>query len=100
MAENPAEQPVLTLTDVARKLVAELRADEPNAADLALWVEISGVSGGTFAYDVYFQATSDAGPGDAVLAHADLSVVGPRPLGGGAGRQRRPAPRGDARRRR
>jgi len=77
MAENRAEQPVLTLTDEARRLVVDLRADEPNAGELALWVEISGVSGGTFAYDVYFQAASDAGPGDAVMAHDDLSVVVP-----------------------
>src|SRR5439155_11692031 len=63
--------------DEARTLVIGLRADEPNADELALWVEISGVTGGTFAYDVYFQATSDAGPADAVLAHDDLSIVIP-----------------------
>ena len=77
MTDLPAEEPVLRLTDAARQLVIDLRADEPNAEQLALWVEISGVTGGTFGYDVYFQATADAGPNDAVIAHDDISVVIP-----------------------
>src|SRR5439155_22979865 len=77
MTDLPAEEPILRLTDEARTLVIGLRADEPNADELALWVEISGVTGGTFAYDVYFQATSDAGPADAVIAHDHMPIVIP-----------------------
>ena len=77
MTDLPTEEPILRLTDEARQLVMGLRAEEPNAEELALWVEISGVSGGTFGYDVYFQATADAGPNDAVIAHDDVSVVIP-----------------------
>jgi Fe/S biogenesis protein NfuA len=58
-------------------MIVELRADEPHPEQLALWVEISGVSGGSFTYDVYFQAVSDAGPNDIVLQHDDLPVVVP-----------------------
>ena len=75
--QSAVQEPVLGLTDEVRQTVVGLRADEPNAEELALWVEISGVAGTTFAYDVYFQATADAGPEDAVQRHDDLSVVIP-----------------------
>ena len=71
------EAPVLTVTDKARAKVVSLRADEPNADSLALWLEITGVAGTEFTYDLYFDAIDKAGPDDAVQRHDDVSVVIP-----------------------
>ena len=45
-------------------MVLEVRADEDHEESLALWVEISGSSGGAYTYDMYFQAAADARPED------------------------------------
>ncbi len=58
-------------------MVAGLRAEEPNASELALWVEVTGSSGADFTYDMYFEALGDAPPDAAVMHHDDLSVVIP-----------------------
>ena len=68
---------VLTVTDEARRLVLDLRADEEQADALALWLEVSGVNGAEYAYDLYFQAVDDAQPGDAVDHHDGLALVVP-----------------------
>jgi Fe/S biogenesis protein NfuA len=71
------QQPVLTVTDQARKKVLTLREGEPNADQLALWVEVTGVAGGQFAYDMYFDTVDKAGDSDVVQRHDDLPVVVP-----------------------
>jgi Fe/S biogenesis protein NfuA len=75
-AAPPPERPLLTITDAARQIVVDARADEPEPDKLALWLEISGEAGGQFTYDMYFQAIGDAGPGDAVQ-EGDIPVVVP-----------------------
>jgi Fe/S biogenesis protein NfuA len=72
-----AEAPVLTLTDSARAKVLEVRAAEPEPESLALWLEVSGVQGDVFTYDMYFRRLDEAAPEDTVLAHDDLAVVVP-----------------------
>ena len=74
---DPDEAPVLRLTDAARARVIELRAGEPDAASLGLWVEISGTSGDAFTYDMYFQAAADAEPADSVTTDGGLPIVIP-----------------------
>jgi Fe/S biogenesis protein NfuA len=74
---DPDGAPVLRLTDAARARVIELRAGEPDAASLGLWVEISGTSGDAFTYDMYFQAAADAEPADSVTTRGGLSIVIP-----------------------
>ncbi len=71
------EVPVLTVTDKARAQVVSLREGEANADTLALWLEITGVAGAEFTYDLYFDALDKAAPGDAVQRHDDVSVVIP-----------------------
>lgn len=67
--------PLLRLTDEARVKVLEARADEPDPEALALWVEVSGISGATYGYEMYFRALSEAGEAETVLHNDDLSVV-------------------------
>lgn len=72
-----ATLPVLTITSDARQVVLEARAAEGDAERLALWVEVTGAREGSYAYDIYFQATSDAAPGDIVDQQDGLPVVVP-----------------------
>ncbi len=74
--DGPIEAPVLTLTDKALAKVLELRADEGNAASLALWVEVSGTSGGAYTYDMYFEA-GEAGPDAWTGVQDGLTIVVP-----------------------
>jgi len=68
---------VLTVTPAARSVVLEARAQEADADRLALWVEVSGAREGAYAYDIYFQAASDATVGDVVDDSSGLTVVVP-----------------------
>ena len=74
---NPTETPVLTLTEPALAKVLELRNDETAAESVALWIEISGTSGDAYTYDMYFQATSDAGADAWTGVQDGLTIVVP-----------------------
>jgi Fe/S biogenesis protein NfuA len=69
--------PLLTITDPAREKILEVRAGEPDPDTLALWLEVSGVQGTAYTYDMYFQRLDEAAPADAVQRHDDLSFVIP-----------------------
>jgi Fe/S biogenesis protein NfuA len=68
-------EPVLAVTDPAREKILEVRSSEEDPDTLALWVEVSGQSAGAFSYTMELRPIADAGPGDAVQRHDDLSVV-------------------------
>ena len=69
--------PVITLTPEAHKIVRDAIAQEPDPASLALWLEVRGVQEGTFIYDLYFQAISDAGEGDGRHSQDGLEIIIP-----------------------
>jgi Fe/S biogenesis protein NfuA len=69
--------PVLRVTDAARSKILELRAGEAEADTLALWVEVSGVAGDAYSYDMYFQAGADATTADWAEEQGGLTVVVP-----------------------
>ncbi len=71
-------RPILTITPGARATVLEVLANQSGSDSLALWLEISGESNGAYAYDMYFQALSDATSGDVVQHDDDLPVVVPQ----------------------
>ncbi len=71
------EAPLFSVTDKARKRVQEIRAEEADPDDLALWVEVIGVAGTDYSYDIYFQALAEADPDDVQVTHDDLTVVIP-----------------------
>jgi Fe/S biogenesis protein NfuA len=71
-------RPVLTVTPGARATVLEVLANESESDTLALWLEISGESNGAYAYDMYFQALSDATGGDVVQHDDELPIVVPQ----------------------
>src|SRR3954452_15167655 len=67
----------LTITAKAKKRVVEIRAGEEGGDRLALWVEVVGVAGGEFAYDLYFDVPEEATADDLVFDAEGLSVVIP-----------------------
>jgi Fe/S biogenesis protein NfuA len=73
---NPSE-PVVTVTEAARDKILEVRAAEPDAAELGLWIEVSGESAGAFTYAMELRPVAEAGPDDRVQGHDDLPLVLP-----------------------
>jgi len=69
--------PLLTITDQARVRVLEVRAGEGEPESLGLWIEVTGVAGTAFTYDMYFRRVDEAGELDIVQHGDDLSVVVP-----------------------
>ncbi len=74
---STAPVPLVTMTDAAKAKVLEVRAAEPEPEATALWLEVSGVNGATFTYDMYFRRTDEADEADAVQVTDDVSVVVP-----------------------
>jgi Fe/S biogenesis protein NfuA len=68
---------VLDITPKARARVLEVRAGEVDGDQLALWLEVVGVTGGEFAYDLYFDLPAEATADDLVEDHDGLTVVIP-----------------------
>ncbi len=75
--DRDADGGVLTITPEARTTVLDVLAKEPDAESLALWLEVSGEANGAWAYDMYFQALSDATVEDVVQSDERLPVVVP-----------------------
>ncbi len=74
------DQPLVEISEAARDLVLAYRghSDKPNPERLAMWIEITGVSGSGFSYDMYLKSVDDATPEDAVVTAAEgLQVVIP-----------------------
>jgi Fe/S biogenesis protein NfuA len=69
--------PILTVSEKVKKHVLKIRESEENGDTLALWIEITGVRGGEYAYDLYFDVTDRVAHGDAVVYSDDLTVVIP-----------------------
>jgi Fe/S biogenesis protein NfuA len=78
LEDTITDESVLTVTDKALAEIVGIRASEPDPERMALWVEITGVAGPNYTYDLFFQATADAGPDDIVQHHGDLAVVIPQ----------------------
>ena len=76
--EDVLQEPIVRVTEQAFQKVVEIRSEEPNPDELALWLEISGTQNGSYTYDMYFQALGEAGPEHAVQRHDDLSLVIPK----------------------
>ena len=76
-SEQPADRPVLDLTDRARAHLLELRATEDDAEAVGLRVEVTGVAGTEFSYDLAFARVGDAAPDDVVADREGLPVIVP-----------------------
>lgn len=70
---------VLTVTEPAREKILELRAQEDAPDALGLRVEVTGVQGVEYTYDLTFDPVADAdvAAGDVVEHQGDLPVIVP-----------------------
>ncbi len=76
---NPTgKESAIRITEPARAAAVQARAGQPDETDLALWLEVTGVSGAEYSYDLYLMHVEEAAPGDVVQQHDDLSIVIPR----------------------
>ena len=71
----PREESLLTLTDEAMTAVLGIRADEPDAEELALTVAITGVRDLQFVYELTFIPVEDATDDDVLQRFGDLPVI-------------------------
>jgi len=71
------DQRIITVSEEARQRILELRSEEPDAGDHALWVAIDGRRGPAYAYDLYFVRTSEVDDTVTVEQHGDLPVAIP-----------------------
>lgn len=72
--DTPEAEFVLRLTESALETVRNLRDAEDDADGLALRVEVTGVRGTDFAYDLGFDPAAEAPPEDAVTVQEGLTV--------------------------
>jgi Fe/S biogenesis protein NfuA len=68
---------LLQITDGARREVQSYQAEQPEAEELALWTEVTGVSGEDYAYNLSLRHAGDARPHDVIEQHEGLSIVIP-----------------------
>ena len=70
---------VLIVTDPARDKILELRAQEDEPDTLGLRIEVTGVQGVEYTYDLTFDpvAEADAAAGDVIENQGDLPVIVP-----------------------
>jgi Fe/S biogenesis protein NfuA len=70
-------EPVLRVTDAALEQILGLRAQEDGADGLGLRIEVTGVQGVEYTYDLSFDAVADAEPDDSVQDQDGLPVIVP-----------------------
>ncbi|MCU0268386.1 MAG: NifU family protein [Acidimicrobiales bacterium] len=71
------EDVVLTVTDAALEKVLEIRAGEDDPAALCLRVEVTGVNGVDYLYDLAFEDQAENLPDDVVYRQGELTVAVP-----------------------
>lgn len=68
---------ILTITDKAMAKVLEIRAQEPDATDLALGVKVSGINGSQYAYEMAMVRLEAVKEGSVIEHHGELPVFVP-----------------------
>jgi Fe/S biogenesis protein NfuA len=76
MSETITE-PVIQVTETALAKILELRSAEESPEELGLRIEITGVRGAEFSYDLAFEPLADCDPDDVRHDHGGLTVVVP-----------------------
>jgi Fe/S biogenesis protein NfuA len=68
----------ITITPDAVEKVLEVRSREHDPESLALWVEIVGIAGAAYQYDMAFLRRDEIDETDIVVEHEGLAIVVPR----------------------
>ncbi len=70
-------EPVIAITDKAIEKILEFRSQEPGDDEYALLIEITGIRGNQFAYDLSFIPVLDKEETDLLAYHGELPVIVP-----------------------
>jgi Fe/S biogenesis protein NfuA len=70
-------QQTFVMTPEARRVVTDALAAEGNESALALYVEVTGVKLGGYAYDLYFSELADAEGDATIIRDGEISIVIP-----------------------
>jgi Fe/S biogenesis protein NfuA len=73
----PTPEPPVAITDTALAKVLEFRAGVPDPEKQAMWLEVTGMSGGEWTYNMSLKPVDLARPGDAVQQNGGLAIVVP-----------------------
>ena len=72
---EPVSEPIVTVTERARNRALGVRAEEPDADKLVLFLEVTEPNGFEYGYDLYFDDESAVRPGDVVQQEGELKIV-------------------------
>lgn len=78
MTAEHTDEPLLAITEQAIEKIVEFRASADDPEGEALWVEVSGVSGGKYVYKIFLNDLRGTGPADVTERHGDLMLVVPK----------------------
>jgi len=70
---------LLAVTDEAIQKIRGFREQAPTPERQAMWIEITGISGGEWTYNLSLRPVDEAEPDDAVETHGELTIVVPEP---------------------
>ncbi len=70
---------LLAVTDEAIEKILGFREQAPTPERQAMWIEITGISGGEWTYNLSLRPVDEAEPDDAVETHGELTIVVPEP---------------------
>lgn len=68
---------ILAITDRAREIVVQALSSESNSDELALYVEVTGIRGSGYGYDLYFSEANQAPEGADVSVDGEVTIVVP-----------------------
>ncbi len=68
---------ILSISETARDKIIEIRDQEPGDEEYALLVEVTGIRGAQFAYELSFVPLDDCEASDHIDLHGDLAVAVP-----------------------
>ena len=69
--------PLVTVTEKAREKVQGFRAGVADSETQAMWIEVAGIQGGEFTYNMSLKPLGQAGPDDHVQDEGGLAIVIP-----------------------
>jgi Fe/S biogenesis protein NfuA len=70
-----SEPNILRVADDALEMILSLREQEPGDEEYGLLVEVTGIRGGQFQYELSFSPVADAGDEQRVERHGDLPLI-------------------------
>jgi Fe/S biogenesis protein NfuA len=70
-------EPLIQVTDTALAKILEIRSAEENPDELGLRIEVTGVRGAEFSYDLAFEPLAECDPDDVRQEQGGLTVVVP-----------------------